>query len=59
MKVGLRSEKRARIIDYDKCLAAVKDHPDVKAVVEALAQRSVRGGNPLPGVEVVTVEKVV
>jgi hypothetical protein len=59
MKVGLRTEKKARIVDYAKCLAAVSEHPDVKALVETLAQRSVRGGNPLPGVEVVTVEKVV
>ena len=59
MKVSLRTEKRGRIVDYAKCLAAVSEHVDVKAVVETLAQRSVRGGNPLPGVEVVMVEKVV
>lgn len=59
MKVGLRSEKRARIVDYAACLAAVADHADVREVVEKLAQKSVRGGHPLPGVEVVVIEKVV
>jgi len=59
MKVSLRTEKRGRIVDYAACLAAVADHADVREVVEKLAQRSVKGGNPLPGVEVVTVEKVV
>ena len=59
MKVGLRSEKRARIFDYYKTLEAVRDHAEIKEVVEKLAQRSVKGGHPLPGVEIVTVEKVV
>lgn len=59
MKVGLRSEKRGRIVDYDKCLAAVANHPEIREVVEKLAQRSAKGGNPLPGVEIITVEKVV
>ena len=59
MRVGLRSEKRARIVNYAVLLDAVKDHPDVREVLEKLAQKSVRGGHPLPGVEIVTIEKVV
>lgn len=55
--VALRTEKRANVVDYDACLAALKDHPDMKALVEQLAQRAVRAGVPLAGVEVVEIQK--
>ena len=56
-KVSLRTEKRARIVDFDACLQALKTHPDLKALVEQLANRAVRAGVPLAGVEVEEVTK--
>lgn len=58
-RVSVRTEKRAKIVDYAACLQALSDHPDVKALVEQLAQRAVRAGMPLAGVEVIETEKVV
>lgn len=55
-RVSLRKEKRARIVDYDACLTALKDHPDMKALVQQLAQRAVKQNVPLAGVEVEEVE---
>jgi hypothetical protein len=56
-KVSLRTEKRARIVDFDACLQALKTHPDLKALVEQLANRAVRAGVPLAGVEVEEITK--
>ena len=57
-RVALRTEKRARIVDFDACLAALKDRPEVVELVQSLANRAVKSGFPLAGVEVETFEKV-
>lgn len=50
-KVSLRTFVSAKITDYDKALIALKDHPEMKALVEQLANRAVRAGHSLEGVE--------
>lgn len=50
-KLALRTFVSARIVDYDKALVALKDHPEVKALVEQLANRAIRAGHELDGVE--------
>lgn len=52
MRVSLRRKTRARIVDYDAALLALKDHRDMRALVEQLANRAVKAGVPLAGVEV-------
>jgi len=58
-KVGIRVEKRAKIIDFQACLMALKDRPEIIELVTSLANRAVKSGFPLPGVEVEQFEKVV
>ena len=50
-KVALRTFVSARIVDYDAALAALKNRPEIRDVVEALANRAVKSGVDLPGVE--------
>lgn len=50
-KVALRTFVSAKIVDYDKALFALKNHPEMKALVEQLANRAVRSGVTLEGVE--------
>lgn len=50
-KVSLRTYVSARIVDYDKALVALKDHPDMRALVEQLANRAVKAGVHVDGVE--------
>lgn len=50
-KVSLRTFVSARITDYDKALIALKDHPEMRALVEQLANRAIRAGHELNGVE--------
>jgi len=50
-KVALRTFVSARIVDYKKAMMALKDHPEMKALVEQLANRAVRAGHHLNGVE--------
>ncbi|MBZ3696033.1 hypothetical protein J1W56_25705, partial [Phyllobacterium sp. R2-JL] len=50
-RVSLRTFVSARITDYDKALVALKDHPEMKALVEQLANRAIRSGHDLAGVE--------
>ncbi len=57
-RVSLRSEKVAHIVDYDACMMALKDHPEMRSLVQVLAQRAVRGGVELAGVEVKIEERV-
>ena len=45
-----RKVKVATITDYDKALGALKDHPDMKALVQQLADRACKAGVPLAGV---------
>lgn len=58
-RVSVRSEKRARIVDYDACLQAFKETSEVRELIQSLANRAVKAGFPLAGVEVEIVEKVV
>lgn len=51
MRVSLRKKVRARIVDYGACHAALRDHRDMKELVEQLANRAVKAGVPLAGVE--------
>lgn len=50
-KVSLRTYVSARIVDYDKAVEALKTHPDMKALVEQLANRAVKAGVAVDGVE--------
>lgn len=59
-KVSIRTEKKARVVDYHAAAKAMLDmnHADLKATIDQLAQRAVKAGVSLAGVEVDTVEKV-
>jgi len=50
-KVALRTFVSARIVDYDAALMALKDRPEIRELVETLANRAVKAGVDLPGVE--------
>lgn len=49
--VSLRTVKIATVTDYDKALIALKDHPELKELVQKLADRACKAGVPLAGVE--------
>jgi hypothetical protein len=55
----LKGIKRAEIVDYAVCLEFFKDSPDVKATVEALANRAVRAGISVPGTKVIEEQQAV
>jgi len=57
-RVAIRTEKRAKIVDFDACLAALKNRPEIQELVQSLANRAVKSGFDLPGVDVETIEKV-
>ena len=59
MKVGLRTGQVAVIVDFDKAYAAFREHPDMKAFVQSLADKACRAKMPVPGVEFRESEKVV
>lgn len=50
-RVSLRTFVSARIVDYDKAIKALSNHPEMKALVETLANRAIRAGVELDGVE--------
>lgn len=50
-RVSLRTFVSARIVDYDKALLALASHPEMKALVETLANRAIKAGVELAGVE--------
>lgn len=52
-KVGLRHPKIAVVEDYDALLIALKDRPEIKELVNTLAQRAARAGVALPGMKIV------
>lgn len=58
-KVSVRTEKKAKIVDFDACLMALKDREEIRSLVEPLANRAVKSGFALAGVEVMLIEKVV
>lgn len=53
-KVSMRTRRRAEIKDYPAALAFFADHPEVKALVQTLAQKVASVGGTVPGVEVIT-----
>lgn len=48
----IRTIKVAKVVDYDKAYAALKAIPEVKKVIDTVAQRLVNAGQNVPGVEV-------
>jgi len=56
-KTGLREITRYEVEDYEAALAAVKDHPDVRAAVEKVAAARCKTGVAVPGVRTIK-EKV-
>lgn len=54
--VSLRTVKVATITDYDKALVALKDHPEMRDLVQKLADRACKAGVPLSGVEYSTTQ---
>lgn len=59
-KVSIRTEKRARVTDYHAAAKAMIDmnHAELKVTIDQLAQRAVKAGVTLAGVEVDEIEKV-
>ncbi len=53
-KVSLRTRKRAVIKDYPAALAFFADHPEVKELIQRLADKVAGIDGTVPGVEVVT-----
>lgn len=51
-KVALRTFTGAKITDYDALLTALKDRPEIRGIVETLANRAARSGVTLPGMEI-------
>jgi hypothetical protein len=51
MRVSLRKKVRAKITDYAAAHLALRDHRDMRELVEQLANRAVKAGVPLAGVE--------
>jgi hypothetical protein len=53
-KVSLRTKKRAVVKDYPAALQFFAEHPEVKDLVQRLADKVAGVGGTVPGVEVVT-----
>lgn len=58
-KVALRTFISAKIVDYDKALIALKDHPEMKDLVNRLADRAVKAGHILDGIEKIEEKRAV
>ena len=58
-KVTLRTVTSAKITSYKALLSALANDPEIKALVETLANRAARAGKELPGMEIETTEKAV
>ncbi|MCS0459497.1 hypothetical protein [Rhizobium favelukesii] len=56
-KVALRTFVSARITNYDKLVGALKDRPEVREVVETLANRAARSGVELEGMEIASEQR--
>jgi hypothetical protein len=55
---SLRTSYRAEIHDFDAALAALKDNPELRQLVQRLADKVARTGAALPGTRVVPVQSV-
>lgn len=51
-KVALKTVKTAIIVDYDVVLVALKDAPEIRDIVQKIANRMVNADLVIPGVEV-------
>lgn len=51
-RTALTTKKTAKIVDYDKLVEAVKSRDEVRELMQTLADRAARAGNPLPGTEI-------
>lgn len=58
-KASMRTVTSAKIVDFDKALMALKDHAEMRELVQKLANRAAKAGAPLAGVEIVKDEVVV
>lgn len=54
--VSLRTVKVATITNYAAAMMALKDHPEMKALVQTLSDRACKAGLPLAGVEYSTTQ---
>lgn len=50
-KVSLRTFVSARVTDYREAALALLSHPEMRAIIDQLANRAVKAGTVLPGVE--------
>lgn len=54
---GLRTFTSARVTDWDALLAHLKEHPDIRAEAQRIADAAAKAGVPLPGTEIVKEQK--
>ena len=57
--MSLKTLKRAEITDYDEALKFFAQNPEVKQLVQELANRWARTGQPVPGTKVIEESQVV
>lgn len=55
-RTGLRTQTAYEISDYEALLAHVKDHPDVRAMVEKIGRAQSKAGAVVPGITVTQVQ---
>lgn len=55
--VALRTVKTAKLTDYRKTLDHFAEHPEVKDLVQRLANAAARSGIAVPGAEIITEQK--
>lgn len=58
-KLSLRTFVSARITNFDALLTALKNRPEIRDVVQSLANRAAKSGVNLPGMEIVEERKSV
>lgn len=56
-KTSLRTVRTAIIEDFDATLMALREHPDLRDLVQKLANRVANSGGTLPGCRIVATEK--
>ncbi|WHQ72563.1 hypothetical protein [Methylorubrum extorquens] len=56
-KTSLRTVRSALIEDFDAALMALKDNPEIRDLVQRLANRVAANGAALPGTRIVTTDK--
>lgn len=56
-KIALRTFVFAKITDFDALLIALKDRPEIREVVESLANRAAKSNVQLPGMEITSEQR--